>query len=163
MTIEWFYWNNINILLFYFRYHCPMPKIFYVQLTVGNNEFFGEGKTRQAARHNAAMKALQALQNEPLPEKSPQVWCCCTWQSLSVGPQWDDWKDKHIFTHRRNNLLTGKKTRVVLSSDLLLRLPVYCTRRVFLPGGPCLWELWFTYGVHFPGSSGFWNVYKYEI
>jgi len=22
------------------RYHCPMPKIFYVQLTVGNNEFF---------------------------------------------------------------------------------------------------------------------------
>ncbi|XP_069931300.1 double-stranded RNA-binding protein Staufen homolog 2 isoform X9 [Oryctolagus cuniculus] len=54
------------------RYHCPMPKIFYVQLTVGNNEFFGEGKTRQAARHNAAMKALQALQNEPIPEKSPQ-------------------------------------------------------------------------------------------
>lgn len=50
-----------------------MPKIFYVQLTVGNNEFFGEGKTRQAARHNAAMKALQALQNEPIPEKSSQV------------------------------------------------------------------------------------------
>ncbi|XP_029447347.1 double-stranded RNA-binding protein Staufen homolog 2 isoform X6 [Rhinatrema bivittatum] len=53
------------------RYHCPVPKIFYVQLTVGNSEFFGEGKTRQAARHNAAMKALQALQNEPIPEKSP--------------------------------------------------------------------------------------------
>lgn len=53
-----------------------MPKIFYVQLTVGNNEFFGEGKTRQAARHNAAMKALQALQNEPIPEKSPQVCYC---------------------------------------------------------------------------------------
>ncbi|XP_033058700.1 double-stranded RNA-binding protein Staufen homolog 2 isoform X2 [Trachypithecus francoisi] len=54
------------------RYHCPVPKIFYVQLTVGNNEFFGEGKTRQAARHNAAMKALQALQNEPIPERLPQ-------------------------------------------------------------------------------------------
>lgn len=67
-----------------------MPKIFYVQLTVGNSEFFGEGKTRQAARHNAAMKALQALQNEPIPEKLPQVCasgnfflknnllsCCC--------------------------------------------------------------------------------------
>ncbi|XP_073186936.1 double-stranded RNA-binding protein Staufen homolog 2 isoform X12 [Lepidochelys kempii] len=54
------------------RYHCPVPKIFYVQLTVGNSEFFGEGKTRQAARHNAAMKALQALQNEPIPEKLPQ-------------------------------------------------------------------------------------------
>ncbi|KAM7175015.1 double-stranded RNA-binding protein Staufen homolog 2 isoform 3-T7 [Macrochelys suwanniensis] len=54
------------------RYHCPVPKIFYVQLTVGNSEFFGEGKTRQAARHSAAMKALQALQNEPIPEKLPQ-------------------------------------------------------------------------------------------
>ncbi|KFM03096.1 Double-stranded RNA-binding protein Staufen 2 [Aptenodytes forsteri] len=54
------------------RYHCPVPKIFYVQLTVGNSEFFGEGKTRQAARHNAAMKALQALQNEPIPENLPQ-------------------------------------------------------------------------------------------
>ncbi|XP_074059771.1 double-stranded RNA-binding protein Staufen homolog 2 isoform X3 [Macrotis lagotis] len=54
------------------RYHCPVPKIFYVQLTVGNSEFFGEGKTRQAARHNAATKALQALQNEPIPEKLSQ-------------------------------------------------------------------------------------------
>ncbi|XP_044624011.1 double-stranded RNA-binding protein Staufen homolog 2 isoform X11 [Equus asinus] len=67
------------------RYHCPMPKIFYVQLTVGNNEFFGEGKTRQAARHNAAMKALQALQNEPIPEKSPQ--------NGESGKEMDDDKD----------------------------------------------------------------------
>uniref|UniRef100_A0A2K5LNX0 DRBM domain-containing protein n=1 Tax=Cercocebus atys TaxID=9531 RepID=A0A2K5LNX0_CERAT len=58
--------------LYHQRYHCPMPKIFYVQLTVGNNEFWGEGKTRQAARHNAAMKALQALQIEPIPERLPQ-------------------------------------------------------------------------------------------
>ncbi|XP_029110579.1 double-stranded RNA-binding protein Staufen homolog 2 isoform X4 [Scleropages formosus] len=54
------------------RYHYPVPKIFYVQLTVGNNEFIGEGRTRQAARHNAAMKALQVLRNEPIPEKPPQ-------------------------------------------------------------------------------------------
>ncbi|XP_061457402.1 double-stranded RNA-binding protein Staufen homolog 2 isoform X2 [Rhineura floridana] len=54
------------------RYHCPVPKIFYVQLTVGDHEFFGEGKTRQAARHSAAMKALQVLQNEPVPPKLPQ-------------------------------------------------------------------------------------------
>ncbi|XP_054981651.1 double-stranded RNA-binding protein Staufen homolog 2 isoform X3 [Sorex araneus] len=67
------------------RYHCPMPKIFYVQLTVGNNEFFGEGKTRQAARHNAAMKALQALQNEPIPEKSSQ--------NGESGKEMDDDKD----------------------------------------------------------------------
>ncbi|XP_015271698.1 PREDICTED: double-stranded RNA-binding protein Staufen homolog 2 isoform X2 [Gekko japonicus] len=55
------------------RYHCPVPKIFYVQLTVGDREFLGEGKTRQAARHNAATKALQALQNEPIPKKLTQV------------------------------------------------------------------------------------------
>ncbi|XP_036374507.1 double-stranded RNA-binding protein Staufen homolog 2-like isoform X1 [Megalops cyprinoides] len=54
------------------RYHYPVPKIFYVQLMVGNNEFIGEGRTRQAARHNAAMKALQVLRNEPIPEKPPQ-------------------------------------------------------------------------------------------
>lgn len=54
------------------RYHYPVPKVFYVQLTVGNNEFIGEGRTRQAARHNAALKALQALKNEPIPERPPQ-------------------------------------------------------------------------------------------
>ncbi|XP_051970417.1 double-stranded RNA-binding protein Staufen homolog 2 isoform X2 [Xyrauchen texanus] len=54
------------------RYHYPVPRVFYVQLTVGNNEFIGEGRTRQAARHSAAMKALQALKNEPIPERPPQ-------------------------------------------------------------------------------------------
>ncbi|KAJ8336952.1 hypothetical protein SKAU_G00381720 [Synaphobranchus kaupii] len=54
------------------RYHYPVPKIFYVQLMVGTNEFIGEGRTRQAARHNAAMKALQVLRNKPIPEKAPQ-------------------------------------------------------------------------------------------
>ncbi|XP_077126779.1 double-stranded RNA-binding protein Staufen homolog 2 isoform X4 [Ranitomeya variabilis] len=52
------------------RYLCPMLKTFYVQLTVGNSDFYGEGKTRQAARHNAALKALHALKNEPIPERS---------------------------------------------------------------------------------------------
>ncbi|MEQ2250516.1 hypothetical protein ILYODFUR_001683, partial [Ilyodon furcidens] len=54
-------------------YHYPVPKIFYVQLSVGSREFIGEGRTRQAARHNAAMKALQALRNEPIPERPPQM------------------------------------------------------------------------------------------
>ncbi|XP_033988328.1 LOW QUALITY PROTEIN: double-stranded RNA-binding protein Staufen homolog 2 [Trematomus bernacchii] len=54
------------------RYHYPVPKIFYVQLSVGSNEFIGDGRTRQAARHSAAMKALQALRNEPIPERPPQ-------------------------------------------------------------------------------------------
>ncbi|XP_060678764.1 double-stranded RNA-binding protein Staufen homolog 2 isoform X1 [Hemiscyllium ocellatum] len=54
------------------RYHYPTPKLFYVQLLVGNAEFIGEGRTRQAARHNAAMKALLTLRDEPIPEKTPQ-------------------------------------------------------------------------------------------
>ncbi|XP_068160160.1 double-stranded RNA-binding protein Staufen homolog 2 [Antennarius striatus] len=54
------------------RYHYPVPKIFYVQLSVGSHEFIGDGRTRQAARHSAAMKALQALRNEPIPERPPQ-------------------------------------------------------------------------------------------
>ncbi|XP_078396449.1 double-stranded RNA-binding protein Staufen homolog 2 isoform X3 [Cetorhinus maximus] len=54
------------------RYHYPTPKLFYVQLLVGNTEFIGEGRTRQAARHNAAMKALLTLRDEPIPEKAPQ-------------------------------------------------------------------------------------------
>ncbi|XP_075906485.1 double-stranded RNA-binding protein Staufen homolog 2 isoform X2 [Nelusetta ayraudi] len=54
------------------RYHYPVPKIFFVQLSVGSHEFIGEGRTRQAARHNAAMKALQALRDEPIPERPPQ-------------------------------------------------------------------------------------------
>ena len=59
--------------LLHSRYHYPVPKIFYVQLSVGTHEFIGEGRTRQAARHSAAMKALQALRNEPIPERPPQV------------------------------------------------------------------------------------------
>ncbi|XP_038665543.1 double-stranded RNA-binding protein Staufen homolog 2 isoform X4 [Scyliorhinus canicula] len=54
------------------RYHYPTPKLFYVQLLVGNTEFIGEGRTRQAARHNAAMKALLTLRDEPIPEKALQ-------------------------------------------------------------------------------------------
>uniref|UniRef100_A0A672JII8 Double-stranded RNA-binding protein Staufen homolog 2 n=1 Tax=Salarias fasciatus TaxID=181472 RepID=A0A672JII8_SALFA len=55
------------------RYHFPVPKTFYVQLSVGSHEFIGEGRTRQAARHHAAMQALQALRNEPIPERPPQT------------------------------------------------------------------------------------------
>uniref|UniRef100_A0A3Q3Q174 Double-stranded RNA-binding protein Staufen homolog 2 n=1 Tax=Monopterus albus TaxID=43700 RepID=A0A3Q3Q174_MONAL len=54
------------------RYHYPVPKIFYVQLSVGSHEFIGDGRTRQAARHDAAMKALEALRNEPIPDRPPQ-------------------------------------------------------------------------------------------
>ena len=54
----------------YFRFNYPkFPRIFFVSLKVGQREFIGEGSTRQAARHNAADKALKVLRTLPLPEK----------------------------------------------------------------------------------------------
>ena len=40
--------------------------MFYVSLKVGQREFIGMGNSRQAARHDAAAKALQVLQNLPM-------------------------------------------------------------------------------------------------
>lgn len=49
------------------RYHYPrMSRAFYVSLCVGHREFIGDGQTRQAARHNAAQKALRILKNLPV-------------------------------------------------------------------------------------------------
>lgn len=43
-----------------------MNRAFYVSLRVGHREFIGDGPTRQAARHNAAQKALRILKNLPV-------------------------------------------------------------------------------------------------
>ncbi|KAK3777175.1 hypothetical protein RRG08_010829, partial [Elysia crispata] len=53
-----------------------VTRAFYVSLRVGHREFIGDGPTRQAARHNAAQKALRILknlpeQNEPKENKAP--------------------------------------------------------------------------------------------
>ncbi|KAK0066309.1 double-stranded RNA-binding protein Staufen [Biomphalaria pfeifferi] len=48
---------------------CQYPRFnraFYVSLRVGHREFIGDGPTRQAARHNAAQKALRILKNLPV-------------------------------------------------------------------------------------------------
>uniref|UniRef100_A0A4D5RA94 Double-stranded RNA-binding protein Staufen-like protein n=1 Tax=Scolopendra viridis TaxID=118503 RepID=A0A4D5RA94_SCOVI len=51
------------------RYHYQRtPQMFYVSLSVGNRAFLGEGRTSQAARHNAAAKALKMLRDLPLPD-----------------------------------------------------------------------------------------------
>ncbi|XP_051852733.1 LOW QUALITY PROTEIN: double-stranded RNA-binding protein Staufen homolog 1-like [Antechinus flavipes] len=54
-------------------YPFPVPPLLYqVELSIGGQQFNGKGRTRQAAKHDAAAKALKILQNEPLPEK-PEV------------------------------------------------------------------------------------------
>ena len=46
---------------------------FHVSLKVGEQEFFGEGETMQAARHCAATMALNFLRTLPLPTREPAV------------------------------------------------------------------------------------------
>ncbi|XP_077191691.1 double-stranded RNA-binding protein Staufen homolog 1 isoform X3 [Paroedura picta] len=57
------------------KYFYPFPVgpwLYEVELSIGGQQFRGKGRTRQAAKHDAAAKALKILQNEPLPEK-PEI------------------------------------------------------------------------------------------
>ncbi|XP_063814959.1 double-stranded RNA-binding protein Staufen homolog 1 [Pseudophryne corroboree] len=54
------------------RYFYPFPVtpiLYQVELSIGGQQFHGKGRTRQAAKHDAASKALKSLQHEPLPNK----------------------------------------------------------------------------------------------
>lgn len=78
--------ENINIAPVYYqphnydfrgmynqRYHTymqPPVRMSFVSVKVGNREFIGEGITHQHARHNAAQKALNALQTLQTPNGS---------------------------------------------------------------------------------------------
>ncbi|XP_069739899.1 double-stranded RNA-binding protein Staufen homolog 1 isoform X8 [Narcine bancroftii] len=57
------------------RYFYPFPPVgpvtYQVELVIGNQQFQGKGRSRQAAKHDAAAKALKSLQNETLPSKLP--------------------------------------------------------------------------------------------
>ncbi|KAM4622583.1 double-stranded RNA-binding protein Staufen homolog 1 isoform 2-T3 [Discoglossus pictus] len=54
------------------RYFYPFPVtpiLYQVELSIGGQQFHGKGRTRQAAKHDAASKALKSLQYEPIPDK----------------------------------------------------------------------------------------------
>ncbi|MGH0168668.1 UNVERIFIED_CONTAM: hypothetical protein FKN15_055162 [Acipenser sinensis] len=61
----------------YPRYYYPFspvgPVLYQVEVSIGEQLFHGKGRTRQAAKHDAAAKALKALQKEPLLEKDLEV------------------------------------------------------------------------------------------
>lgn len=62
--------NFAHPFIFRYFYPFPVPPLLYqVELSVGGQQFNGKGKTRQAAKHDAAAKALRILQNEPPPER----------------------------------------------------------------------------------------------
>lgn len=57
------------------RYFYPFPVtpiLYQVELSIGGQQFHGKGRTRQAAKHDAATRALKSLQHEPIPNK-PQI------------------------------------------------------------------------------------------
>lgn len=65
----WYKFLKLYLTWFYFlqRYYGSKPPSLYkVTVKVGEREFSGEGLTAQAARHDAAAKALDQLRNLPL-------------------------------------------------------------------------------------------------
>lgn len=149
----------LAFLFSYFRYHCPVPKIFYVQLTVGNNEFFGEGKTRQAARHNAAMKALQALQNEPIPEKSAQVGHCGMWQPISNSCPGRWLRRQRNASLQIEEVSASRREHWIGYGGTSAHLCAQLDSCVFL-GWPCLRELW----LSLPRQGRIWECeQRWEI
>ncbi|KAH3712385.1 hypothetical protein DPMN_072085 [Dreissena polymorpha] len=96
------------------RYHVMRPpRIYYVSLKVGSREFIGEGISRQAARHNAAKKALEILRSLQLPEgRSEKVVSSCgdedeATDKKEAGDENEDSKSEISLVHEialRNNL-----------------------------------------------------------
>jgi len=54
------------------RINTRPPKLFVVELTVGEKVFHAEGRTRQQAKHSAATQALEYYERNPAPEKVPK-------------------------------------------------------------------------------------------
>ncbi|XP_043256679.1 double-stranded RNA-binding protein Staufen homolog 2 isoform X1 [Colletes gigas] len=59
------------------------PQLYLVSLKVGEREFIGRGLTGQAARHDAASKALEQLRQLPLPEEVANT--CNTGENGTLG------------------------------------------------------------------------------
>uniref|UniRef100_A0A4W3IJM7 Staufen double-stranded RNA binding protein 1 n=1 Tax=Callorhinchus milii TaxID=7868 RepID=A0A4W3IJM7_CALMI len=65
--------NNAYPQRYFYSFPPVGPVTYQVELAIGNQQFQGKGRSRQAAKHDAAAKALKALQNETLPCKLPTV------------------------------------------------------------------------------------------
>lgn len=63
--------------LFFISYYYPFPPVgpvlYHMELSIGGQQFHGKGRTRQAAKHDAAAKALKYLQKEPMLQQMAEV------------------------------------------------------------------------------------------
>merc|ERR1711936_820418 len=73
------------------------PPMFCVQLRVGNRDFIGEGPTAQAAKHNAAGKALKMLKEMPIPDGKSKL--DPTSLPFTPGLEYDDLKSPISLVH----------------------------------------------------------------
>uniref|UniRef100_A0A0A9YH86 DRBM domain-containing protein n=6 Tax=Lygus hesperus TaxID=30085 RepID=A0A0A9YH86_LYGHE len=62
--------GNYNYRMMEPGYYGSTPPLYKVLAKVGDREFYGEGTTAQAARHEAASKALQVLKNLPVEDSN---------------------------------------------------------------------------------------------
>lgn len=73
-------------------YGAKGPSLYKVNVKVGEREFSGEGPTPQAARHDAAAKALEQLRNLPLDVNSVENPVMCT-ENISTNIETDSSMD----------------------------------------------------------------------
>lgn len=96
------------------RYHfMKPPRVYYVSLKVGSREFIGDGNSRQAARHNAATKALEILRNLPMPDSKP----------MKTDSK-EDGKDGEKNEDKEENEETKSEISIVHELALRLNMPV---------------------------------------
>uniref|UniRef100_A0AAX7UYJ7 Double-stranded RNA-binding protein Staufen homolog 1 n=1 Tax=Astatotilapia calliptera TaxID=8154 RepID=A0AAX7UYJ7_ASTCA len=62
---------NVRAPGYYYPFPPVGPMIYHVELSIGGQQFFGKGRTRQLAKHDAAAKALKVLQKEPILQQLP--------------------------------------------------------------------------------------------
>lgn len=58
---------------YYYPYPPVAPVLYHMELSIGGQQFHGKGRTRQAAKHDAAAKAIKSLQKEPLLQQLVEV------------------------------------------------------------------------------------------
>lgn len=64
----------IFVLVSYYYPFPPVgPVLYHMELSIGGQQFHGKGRTRQAAKHDAAAKAIKYLQKEPIMQQLAEV------------------------------------------------------------------------------------------
>lgn len=61
------------LISYYYPFPPVGPVLYHMELSIGGQQFHGKGRTRQAAKHDAAAKAIKYLQKEPIMQQIAEV------------------------------------------------------------------------------------------